>query len=477
MTRTILIVDDEATQLMLMQSVVTRLGYKAKTAENGMVALDILLKPKCDVDLVILDLSMPELSGIDVLNRLKPQRPDLPVIILTAHASVNKVVDAMQAGASDFISKPASAERIRVAMENAFSKSAGDYVGELEPVKEAFSSASSGSFKSIIGNSTSLSEAIRIAQKAATTSIPILIGGESGTGKEVFAKAIHQASPRAKQSFVAVNCGAIPENLVESILFGHEKGAFTGANDRHFGKFEEASGGTLFLDEIGELPLDIQVKLLRAIQEGEIERVGGNETIKVDIRLLSATNRDLSKAVDEGQFREDLFYRLNVFPLSLPPLRQRDGDVILLTNHFIDIISKGEGIKPKKLAPATKALIEAYHWPGNIRQLQNAVFRAVVLSEGSTLEPEDFPQLTTAPALTASPDNSLAATSVGASNGQGIALTQGDGHIRPFEDIEKDIIQQSINHYNGKLSEVARRLGLGRSTLYRKMDTYGISKK
>lgn len=476
----ILIVDDEATQLRILESVVSRMGHSVQTAMDGLEALNILTDANCSVDLVILDLSMPKMSGIEVLKAIKPQKPELPIIILTAHAGLKKVVEAMKAGASDFISKPASAERIRVAMENAFAKS--PLVGDLEPVSEAFTGQVG--FDSIVGESAALEDSIRMAQKAASTSIPILISGESGVGKEVFAKAIHGASPRGQKPFIAVNCGAIPENLVESILFGHEKGSFTGANDRHIGKFEEANGGTLFLDEIGELPLDMQVKLLRAIQEGEIERIGGKETIKVDIRLLSATNRDLTGAIADGTFREDLFYRLNVFPLTLPPLRERRSDIALLTTHFIKIIAKSEGMKAKPFSPETLQLLRNYTWPGNIRQLQNAVFRAVVLSEGAEITPDDFPQILSDSASTAYDNRADGGTS-GLETptaddsdqvGGGLALFAQTGHIKTLEHLERDILSKAIAHYDGKLSEVARRLNIGRSTLYRKMEQYGLKK-
>ena len=320
MAKTILIVDDEPTQVRIIETAVTRHGYQTLSAEGGDAAIAILLgNAGKSIDLVLLDMAMPGVSGIDVLERLRPVRPDLPVIVLTAHSSLNNVVEAMRAGATDFISKPASAQRLKTAIEGALN--AESPVGEIEQVRQTF--VSEMDFEKLSSASPAMIAAVEMARKAAKTSIPVLIEGESGVGKELFARAIQAASDRAKKPFITVNCGAIPENLVESILFGHAKGSFTGADSKPSGKFQEADGGTLFLDEIGELPLDIQVKLLRAIQEGEIDPVGARQPVQVDIRIISATNRDLAEQVEQGDSREDLYSRRNVLPLHVPPRPER----------------------------------------------------------------------------------------------------------------------------------------------------------
>ena len=327
-------------------------------------------------------------------------------------------------------------------------------------------------------------QVVRLGERAAQSDIPILITGESGVGKELVAGSIMAASKRAGGPFVAVNCGAIPENLVESTLFGHEKGAFTGAVGKHMGKFQEADGGTLFLDEIGELPLDMQVKLLRALQEGEVDPVGGKRPVKVNVRIISATNRDLAEQVACGAFREDLFYRLNVFPIEVPSLRSRKDDILALVRHFIGRFNAQEDKSIIDAAPETHALLTTYDWPGNVRQLENAVFRAVVLSDDDHLTPADFPQISgLTPQIGEMPDtgaltamaSSIAAgdTSVASELGPVEIMDEG-GHLRSLEDIERDLIEFAIETYAGRMSEVARRLGVGRSTLYRKVREYEL---
>jgi DNA-binding NtrC family response regulator len=336
----------------------------------------------------------------------------------------------------------------------------------------------------------------------------VLIEGRSGVGKELIARAIHGSSDRKSKPFVAVNCGAIPENLVESILFGHEKGAFTGATERHTGKFAEAHGGTLFLDEIGELPLAAQVKLLRAIQEGEVEPVGGRKPIKVDVRLISATNRDLIADVKDGRFREDLFYRLHVFPISVPPLAERPEDIPELANHFLTRFAAEEGKRIRRLDGEALTLLASYRWPGNVRQLENAMFRAVVLAEGEELRAADFPQIAaltqrpggassepgcvpspaTVPAATAEPIAPLPLPMPYASNlasiapqhpetANALALLDAHGEVRPLEELEAEVIRFAVAHYRSQMSEVARRLQIGRSTLYRKLDALGLQQR
>ncbi|NVJ69225.1 MAG: sigma-54-dependent Fis family transcriptional regulator [Alphaproteobacteria bacterium] len=475
----VLIVEDEITQITLLEGIVTRAGYVAEKCMSGQDAAQRLLStagPK--VDVVLLDLVMPGMDGIEVLNTVRPKMPSLPVIMLTAHSSISTVVDAMRAGANDFIVKPASAERIRTAIEAALKTSA--LVGEIGPMRDQMAGRAAGAgFEGLVGTSDSMQRATELAKKAAKAAIPVLIEGESGVGKEVFAHAIHDASDRAGTPFVAVNCGAIPENLVESILFGHEKGSFTGATEKRIGKFQEADGGTLFLDEVGELPLDVQVKLLRAIQEKEVDPVGGRQSIKVDIRIISATNRNLAEQVSHGAFREDLFYRLNVYPIHLPPLRGRKGDIPALTEHFLTQIAEMEDMPRRQISADALRLLENYDWPGNIRQLQNALFRAVILSDGDMLTPSDFPHLQPASDIAAPAVESflpLHRPTAEAFEGLTLSLEDSDGHIRRFDDLEAAIIAKALEKYHGKMAEVARRLGIGRSTLYRKVSEYGLDK-
>jgi DNA-binding NtrC family response regulator len=332
-------------------------------------------------------------------------------------------------------------------------------------------------------------QVIRIGERAAQSNIPILIEGESGVGKELIARAIQGCSERSGKPFITLNCGAIPENLIESILFGHERGAFTGATEKHLGKFQEADGGTLFLDEIGELKLDMQVKLLRALQENEIDPVGAKRPVKVDVRIISATNRDLAELTREGRFREDLYYRLNVFPVAIPPLRERREDIPALTQYFVTRFAAEENKQVSGITAEALELLNNYSWPGNVRQLENTVFRAVVLCDADALDVADFPQIANAMGVVprersqgspvAVSDGAIAAPrTVPAATRSAPAFTIGaadeTGHMRKLEELETEIIRMAISRYNGRMSEVARRLGIGRSTLYRKLKDLGL---
>ncbi|MBK5912540.1 sigma-54-dependent Fis family transcriptional regulator [Rhodothalassium salexigens] len=474
----ILVVDDEPTQRLLLQAVLERAGFTVETASSGDAAIARLTGTDAGrIDCVFLDLSMPGTDGLAVIRAVRPKAPDLSIVVLTAHGGVNTAVEAMRAGASDFLVKPAAEDRIVEA-----AKAAGGAAAPFDAPFEPLAGEPDSDFTAIVGQSPAIRQSMRLARKAASVSLPVLIEGESGVGKELFAKAIHSVSERAQRPFIAVNCGAIPERLVESILFGHERGAFTGATDRHTGKFQEADGGTLFLDEVGELPPDIQVKLLRALQEREVEPVGARRPIKVDIRLISATNRSLEAMVADGRFREDLYYRLNVFPLTLPPLRERTGDIPSLVEDCIARVCRSENMAIKRVSADAMALMEAYHWPGNVRQLQNTIYRAVVLCEGDTLRIDDFPHLAHTAGAAVDPGNTTdraawpvatnpAPATDPAANGAAtdVHLVRGDGHVRPLADIEADVIRCALDLYDGRMTEVARRLGIGRSTLYRKL--------
>jgi len=495
MSEVVLIVDDDPVQRRLLEAMVQRFGHHALTADGGDAALRVLIGDQAqNVDCIILDLVMPDLDGLGVMSRLRQAGLDMPIIVQTAHGGIDNVVSAMRAGATDFVVKPASPERLEVSLRNALATRA--LAGELQRVRR--SREGTLTLDDIITRSPAMKPVLKAAEKTAASDIPVLLEGESGVGKELMARAIHGSGERRARPFVAVNCGALPEHLIESILFGHEKGAFTGATDKHTGKFIEADGGTLFLDEVGELPQAAQVKLLRALQEREVEPVGSRKTVKVDVRIISATNRDLIAEVKAGRFREDLFYRLHVFPITIPPLRQRPEDIETLARHFATRIAAEQGKRIRAFDAGTVHALAAYRWPGNVRQLQNAVYRAVVMAEGDTVGLAEFPQLAAthneaamvnlhdAPATAPSVNHDavyvdgsmslqermLRLNPTAMTQTQPVlSLTDDHNDVKSLEDIEREVIRFAIEHYRGQMSEVARRLKIGRSTLYRKLET------
>jgi DNA-binding NtrC family response regulator len=491
MAEAVLIVDDDPVQRRLLEAMIQRFGYRTVVVEGGDDAVKLLVgHDAMHLDAVVLDLVMPDLDGLGVLARMKEANVTIPVIVQTAHGGIDNVVSAMRAGATDFVVKPASAERLQVSLRNALATNA--LAGELQRLKRK----QEGTFDigDVITRSPAMQPVLKSAEKAAASAIPVLVEGESGVGKELIARAIHGSSSRRAKPFVAVNCGALPETLVESILFGHEKGAFTGATERHSGKFVEADGGTLFLDEIGELPAQAQVKLLRALQDGEIEPVGGRKSVKVNVRIVSATNRNLIADVKAGRFREDLFYRLHVFPISVPPLRMRRDDIPELARHFLTRIAAEEGKRIRAISAGGMTLLAAYHWPGNVRQLENTIFRAVVLADGEEIGADEFPQIAAhvssgafappplvepSPAMIASwpadADAGTGAVEESRNAGHSLPLTDARGDVRALDEIERDAIRFAISHYRGQMSEVARRLKIGRSTLYRKLEGLGLA--
>ncbi len=486
MAATILIADDDAVQRRLVENMVQRCGYDTVVVESGDAAIAHLIdKETKAIDAMVLDLVMPGLDGMGVLAKIRELDINIPVIVQTAHGGIDNVVSAMRAGAHDFVVKPVGVERLQVSLRNALNASA--LKGELQRIRH--SREGKLTFKDIVTRSDAMENVIAMGKKAASSAIPVLIEGESGVGKELIARAIHGSSERSAKPFIAVNCGALPENLVESILFGHEKGAFTGATEKHAGKFVEANGGTLFLDEISELPLAAQVKLLRALQQNEIEAVGGRKPTKVDVRIVSATNRNLLDRVKAGHFREDLFYRLHVLPLTIPPLRARREDIPQLLRHFVARFSAEENRPIDGISSEAITLLGQMPWPGNVRQLENAVYRAVVMSEGGLLQASDFPQAVGGQADLSSNDPATIERSAPdqvsgieipiapmVSPGKfhsaygTLGLIGEDGEVRPLEEMEAETIRFAISHYRGQMSEVARRLKIGRSTLYRKLD-------
>jgi DNA-binding NtrC family response regulator len=459
----LLLVDDEPAQRRLVGAIAARAGWRTIFADNGREALNVLRTEEgLLLDAVLIDEYGPGESTVDLISALHERRPGLPILLLTAHGTIDVAVQAMRAGASDYLIKPIAPDRLLASLDGAAQSRSN--VGELRPLTEKIKAPLG--FGDIVGAAPQFRAALAIAAKAARARVPVLIEGESGVGKEVIAEAIHAASPRIKKPWVAVNCGAIPENLVESELFGHERGAFTGAFERKPGRFQEADGGTLFLDEVGELPLDAQVKLLRVLQSGEIQPIGARVSRDVDVRVVAATNKKLDEEVAAGRFREDLYYRLNVVQVTIPPLRQRAADVPALARHLLARIATQPGMRGLGITDEALSLLMSFPWPGNVRQLQNALFRAAVLCDGEALTSADFPQIALQSCDMVMPMMSPAAG--------GVTLFEADGHIRNLEEIEADVIRLAIGHYRGRMTEVARRLGIGRSTLYRKLGELGI---
>jgi DNA-binding NtrC family response regulator len=464
--RMLMLIDDEPAQRRLVAAITARRGWRTVFAGDAETAIATLGTPDgMALDAVLLDHWAPECDAADLIHELRKRRPQLPVLMLTANGTVADAVGAMRSGATDYLVKPLAAERLLAALENAVG---GEDAGELRPLTEKLSHPLA--FDEIVGSAPQFRAALAIAAKAARARVPVLIEGESGVGKEVVAEALHAASPRSKKEMICVNCGAIPANLVESELFGHEKGAFTGAFERKIGRFADADGGTIFLDEVGEMPLEAQVKLLRVLQSGEIQPIGARHTRQVDVRVIAATNKTLITEVEAGRFREDLYYRLNVVQVTIPPLRDRTGDIPALARHLLGRIAEQPGLRPLGITDEALQLLGTYDWPGNVRQLQNALFRAAVLCEGDALTRADFPQI----AQLASGKASGASGGSPQTGHAGVTLFRADGNLRPLEEIEADVIRLAIGHYRGRMTEVARRLGIGRSTLYRKLGELGI---
>ncbi|WP_375427902.1 sigma-54-dependent transcriptional regulator [uncultured Sphingomonas sp.] len=478
--RLLLLIDDEPAQRRLVAALAARAGWRAIFAAEGEQAIAALgTQDGMQLDAVLLDHWAAEddeavaegaMTAPGLIAELRARRPSLPILMLTANGSVAAAVSAMRAGATDFLVKPLAPDRLLAALEAAV---AGTAAGELRPLTEKIPALLA--FDEIVGSAPQFRAALAIAAKAARARIPVLVEGESGVGKEVVAEAIHAASPRAKKPMVAVNCGALPPNLVESELFGHERGAFTGAFERKVGRFADADGGTLFLDEIGEMPPDAQLKLLRVLQSGEVHPVGARHPRAVDVRVIAATDKKLADEVEAGRFREDLYYRLNVVQVAIPPLRDRTGDIPALTRHLLARIAQQPGLRPLGITDDALQLLAAYGWPGNVRQLQNVLFRAAVLCEGDALTRADFPQIAAASGRGPAGVGAAApAGPVAPPGGGGVTLFRPDGNMRQLDEIEADVIRLAIGHYRGRMTEVARRLGIGRSTLYRKLGELGI---
>jgi len=443
----ILVVDDEEQMRGLLVKVLERKGYQVSVCGNGADALDFLEREPAD--LVVTDVRMPGLSGMEALRAIKELNPEIVVIIMTAFGSIDQAVQAVKEGAYDYINKPFKIDEMLLTIEKALEERRLRH--EVSALRQELRTRYH--FENLIGKSRAMQEIFGLIEQVAGSRSTVMVYGKSGTGKELVAKAIHYNSPRTSRAFVAVNCAAIPAELLESELFGHERGSFTGAIATKVGKFELATGGSLFLDEVGSMRLDLQAKILRALQEREVERVGGTRTIKIDVRVIAATNRDLKKAVEEGAFREDLYYRLNVVPITLPDLKDRQEDIPLLANHFVQKFAQESNPAIREISKEAMAVLMSHAWPGNVRELENVIERAVTLGHGPAVLPADLP-----PNL------------AGGANPLERALAR----EATLEDLERDYIAMILQRTKGHQIRAATILGIDRRTLYRKIRRYGL---
>jgi two-component system nitrogen regulation response regulator NtrX len=445
----ILIVDDEESIRTSLQRLLEYKGYGTGSAEDGLRGLDMLAEDA--YDLVFLDIKMPRMDGIEVLHKIRERDPELPIIMITAHGGSATAVECMKAGAYDFLEKPWEQERLLTIVRNGLmQRDQTRQIGELRRTHPARDE--------MIGASPAMAEIRDTIARVAPTEARLLITGENGSGKELVARAVHEQSRRAGAAFVEVNCAAIPQELIESELFGHVKGSFTGAIANRTGKFEQADGGTLFLDEIGDMSSAAQAKVLRVLQEGKLEKVGGNDTRVVDVRVIAATNKDLLQEARQGRFREDLFYRLNVVPIRVPPLRERREDIPLLVQYFTERISAGLGQRAKTVSAAALAKLSNHAWPGNVRELRNLVERMLILTRGDRIEPEDVPL--DPPGSGAAPDDVFLHATFQAFK----------------DDVERRYLVRKLAENDGNISKTARALDMQRSNFYKKMEKFGLAK-
>ncbi|MBE9535693.1 MAG: sigma-54-dependent Fis family transcriptional regulator [Proteobacteria bacterium] len=450
----ILVVDDDESLRRVIEYNISEEGYEVLSVSNGKEAMAIFSKE--DIALVITDLQMPELGGIELIRQLRAVSPNAMVIVITAFGTVDTAVESMKLGAFEYITKPFNREELKMVVKKALE--VGDLVVENRYLREMVQEKYS--FENMVGSSPKMEEVYRLSSQVAKSDATVLILGESGTGKELLAKGIHFNSLRKEQPFVTINCGSLPENLIESELFGHKKGAFTGAVSDKKGKFELADGGTIFLDEIGELPLHLQVKLLRVLQDGMVDKVGESLPVKVDVRIIAATNRDLEEEVAGGNFREDLYYRLCVVPIKLPPLRERLDDIPLLTEHFLKKYSEKSRVDRVRINKEAIKILLNYSWPGNVRELENLAERTVVMSQTGLVTIDDLPE-------------KLIANS---SNGGSSIVSLPDEGIN-LESLEKELIEKAYAKCKYNQSKAARFLGITRNTLLYRFEKYGIEKR
>ncbi|MCB2072891.1 MAG: sigma-54-dependent Fis family transcriptional regulator [Novosphingobium sp.] len=464
--RLLMLIDDEPAQCRLISALASREGWRTIVASDPETAIATLgTRQGMQLNAIILDQWVPGDDACALIAELKNRRPALPILMLTTSASPLLAVEAMRAGATDYLIKPVAPDRLMQALRAATTREAPR--DELAPLTEKM--PSNPDFEAMIGAAPTFRAALAVAAKAARGHGPVLIEGESGTGKEMLVRAMHAASPRAKAQLRIVSIGGTPANSIESLLFGHEKGAFPGAFDRQIGALQHCDGGTLVLDEIDRLELPVQERLVESLKRGDVRPIGANHSFKVDVRLIAASNLPLKDMVAGGHFLPDLLEAISGVTVTLPSLRERPGDIPALSRHFLARIGEQPGLRELGITDGALALLAAYDWPGNVRQLQAVLFRAAVFCDGDALTSEDFPQLL-----------NMLGTESSTSNGgsvpesSGVMLYTADGNLRPLEEIEADVIRLAIGHYRGRMTEVARRLGIGRSTLYRKLSELGI---
>ncbi|MFH1810922.1 MAG: sigma-54 dependent transcriptional regulator [Pseudomonadota bacterium] len=465
MSTRVLIADDEPNLRTVLSATLRRAGYEVVATHDGSHALSVIEQSRHDdpVGVVVTDLRMPHTDGLDLLRALRKSHADLPVILITAHGTVDNAVEALKAGAFDFITKPFEQDELLAVVQKAAASRA---LGEQE------TQGSDPTSQILVGESAELRSVVELIERVADTPSTVLISGESGTGKELVATALHRCSSRRERPFIKIHCAAIPHGLIESELFGHDRGAFTGATATKPGRFELADRGSLFLDEVAEIPLEIQVKLLRALQEKAFEHIGGVKTIQIDVRLITATNRDLAQAVREGSFREDLYYRLAVVPIHLPPLRQRPSDIPLLVEHFRRHFNARLGREVERFSDEAMTVLRGYPWPGNIRELENIVERTLLFSDGPAIEAADLP-----PELTMR-SAALVRADVAGSNLARAAQLDGaslkDVVRRATADLERELIRRALGETQGNVTQAAQRLKISRKSLQLKMRELGL---
>jgi two-component system, NtrC family, nitrogen regulation response regulator NtrX len=455
----ILVIDDEAAIRDSLRMTLEYEGYDFIGAATGQEGLALVERES--PDLVLLDVKMPGMDGLEVLDRLRAMNETLPVVVISGHGTISTAVEATKKGAFDFIEKPFASERVLVSLRNALDQ--GRLRDENRSLKRAVEVR-----HQMIGDSSGLKQVMAAVGRAAPTNATVLIQGESGVGKELVARTIHRNSLRSRERFVQVNCAAIPEELIESELFGHEKGSFTGATEKQVGKFEQADRGTIFLDEVGDMSAKTQAKVLRVLQEGEVERLGSARTIKVDVRVIAATNKNLEEEIEKGRFREDLYFRLAVIPIFVPPLRERPDDIPLLVRHFMDYFSRENNVRPKRISQSALDALQRYRWKGNIRELRNTVERLIIMTGGDTMDLPDLPESLRSPS---------AAGVASARHGSDSEASKA-GTLREFKDMsERAYLVQKLRENGWNISKTAEVIDTPRSNLYKKLEQYQITQE
>jgi DNA-binding NtrC family response regulator len=455
---TILVVDDEASIRRTLREILEYEDYAVDAASDGEEALDMV--QDSTYDLVLLDVKMPKRDGMEVLESLSTDCPDLPVVMISGHGTVETAVEATKLGAYDFIEKPPDLNRLLLTVRNALDR--GELETENRRMRQTITETNTGDLTPIVGESAAITDIKETIERVAPTEARVLITGENGTGKELVARWVHRKSNRHDEPMVEVNCAAIPSELIESELFGHEKGAFTGATKQRIGKFEQAHGGTLFLDEIGDMSLSAQAKVLRVLQEHKIQRVGGSRTVEVDVRVIAATNKNLQEEIEDGDFREDLYHRIGVILIDVPPLRERRGDIPLITEHMADRLARRNGIPPKTFSDDALKALQRYEWRGNVRELHNVLERILILTDGDTVDADDVQRCMGPQTSSSGPTYDLIHTY--------------DAFSDARDQFEKLFIEHKLDEHDWNVSQTAETIGIQRSHLYNKLNKYGIER-